>query len=168
MKAAIGLGSNIGDRLAHLRRAVALILERVPEARLTGVASVYMTDPVDCPPESEAFYNSVIEIECQMEPRALLRVLRGIEAEMGRANEHGWHEPRTIDLDLLYGGEIILRDVELDLPHPRIAQRGFVLMPLAEIRAELVLPGFAENVAALLEKLPAAERAPHCVARSWL
>ena len=164
----IGLGSNLGDRLDNMRRAAGLVLQRVPGAELTAAAPVYETEPVDCPPGSGKFFNSVIEVACKSEPHALLRLLRGIEEELGRANHHAWHEPRTIDLDLLYCGELIVHDGELELPHPRIAQRAFVLVPLAEICGELVLPGFSENVGAMLARLPERDRALRCAAGEWM
>jgi 2-amino-4-hydroxy-6-hydroxymethyldihydropteridine diphosphokinase len=168
MRCGIAMGSNVGRRLDHLRRAVGLVLQKVPGAKLTAAASVYETGPVDCPDGSEKFYNTVIEIMCNAEPHELLRVLRGIEAEMGRPNDHAWHAPRTIDLDILYCDDAVVATEELTVPHPRIAQRGFVLVPLAEIRAGLTLPGHQENAGMLLGALPEHDRVARVVTSHWL
>lgn len=168
MLCAIALGSNLGDRLAHLRRAASLILECLADARLIAAAPVYETAPVDCPDGSDAFYNTVIEIEADDEPLAVLDALRQIEAEMGRPNEHAHHAPRKIDLDILYADSLVMKHDRLTLPHPRMTQRRFVLEPLAVVRPQLVLPGQKDDVATLLALLSSAEPPLRIVAREWL
>lgn len=164
---AIALGSNLGDRLDHLRQAVRLMLGRLPQARLTGVAPVYESVPEDCPEGSGAFYNTVVELECRAAPHEILATLRKIEGELGRPRERGHHAPRTIDLDILSAGNLVLNDPGLVLPHPRLAERRFVLQPLADIRPDLVLPGRAESVARLLERLPPDVPPLLRVTRTW-
>lgn len=153
-RAGIALGSNLGDRLSYLKRA----RERVN--RLPGVgppllaSSVYQTAPVNCEPNAPEFLNAVIEISYTGEALNLLHELRRIEAALGRPAAHARNTSRTLDLDLLYFGDETISGPDLELPHPRLRERRFVLEPLAEIRADLVLPFQTENVAALLRRLP--------------
>ncbi len=136
----ISLGSNLGDRLARLRAAVAA-LERVRSSPRLLLSSLYETDPVDCPPGSGAFLNAVIEIETGFSPLDLLAHTQAIERELGRPSLHQRNAPRTVDLDLLYYDQVSLDEPDLVLPHPRMWERAFVLAPLAEIRPDLVPPG---------------------------
>ena len=152
MRYGIALGSNLGARLENLRRAVSLLTSG-GEVRLLAAAPVYETQPVDCAPGSGAFYNSVIEVESDLGPHELLRTLLRIEAELGRPNAHGFHEPRSIDLDLLYAGDSRVDDATLTLPHPRIARRRFVMQPLADIRPQLKLPDWETDAAGMLALL---------------
>ncbi|MDD5349851.1 MAG: 2-amino-4-hydroxy-6-hydroxymethyldihydropteridine diphosphokinase [Chthoniobacteraceae bacterium] len=155
MRCGIALGSNLGDRLAHLRAAVAALrlLHAGPEPPL--VSPVYETEPVDCEPDSPAYLNAVMEIRCERGALGLLRALQQIEHREGRPAAHDFHAPRTLDLDLLYLGDTVLQSPALTLPHPRIALRRFVLQPLADIRPEFILPGHTQPVAELLAGLPA-------------
>jgi len=164
---AIALGSNLGERLQHLSDAVRLMLERLPQARLIAVAPVYESAPVDCPDGSGAFFNSVVELECGTAPQEVLAVLREIERDLGRPNEHSHHAPRTIDLDILCAGDLILESEELVLPHPRLTGRRFVLQPLADIRPDLVLPGRSESIAELLAALKPDGPPLRLVTRDW-
>jgi 3-methyl-2-oxobutanoate hydroxymethyltransferase len=155
-RAGIALGSNAGTRRWFLRSA------RESLAALPGVAGpvlssrVYETAPVDCPPGAGDFLNAVVEIGwAGGDARALLEDLQALERAFGRApaGERGRNEPRTLDLDLLYIEGVELGDAELALPHPRLAEREFVLRPLADIRPEVVLPGQSATVAELFEKV---------------
>lgn len=144
----------MGDRVAYLH-AARFALERLH----TGsdkplVSAIYETEPVDCAPGTALYVNAVMEIEYAGEPLELLHVLQKIERSQGRPADHAFHSPRTLDLDLLYAGDIVLNTAELVLPHPRIAERRFVLQPLADIRPELILPGMHQTVAELLACLP--------------
>lgn len=133
----ISLGSNLGDRIAHLRAAV----ERLATVRCSDhllLSPVFETEPVDCPEGSGAFYNAVIEIETSLPPLELLAATQAIEREMGRPEVRAVNAPRTIDLDLLYYDDLTIMAPGLDLPHPRMFQRAFVLKPLAAIRRDLV------------------------------
>jgi 2-amino-4-hydroxy-6-hydroxymethyldihydropteridine diphosphokinase len=167
MNFGIALGSNLGDRLHHLQSALGATLRLVPGAQLLAAAPVYETSPVDCPPGSQSFFNTVIEIAADVEPLKLLQELRRIETELGRPNAHEHHAPRTVDLDLLYAGDVAMRQPELTLPHPRLHQRRFVLQPLADIRPELLLPGHTQNVAALLAALVSPEPPLRLVTGDW-
>jgi 2-amino-4-hydroxy-6-hydroxymethyldihydropteridine diphosphokinase len=153
MRAGIALGSNLGDRLANLRAARALVLA------LPGVSSpiidsrVYETEPIHSGPEAGAYLNAVIEVEYAGQPIALLDGLQGIEAALGRPSKRPRNAPRTIDLDILYVGNFVLSNEEFVIPHQRLHLRRFVLAPLADIRPELILPGQQQTVAELLAGL---------------
>jgi 2-amino-4-hydroxy-6-hydroxymethyldihydropteridine diphosphokinase len=159
MRAGIAFGSNLGDRLQLLRQARTCLLASRLLAPPVLTSSVYLTSPVDCPPDSGPFLNAVLEAELTGEPAALLGDLRLCEQGLGRLARSGRNAPRAIDLDLLYAGDCQIHTEGLILPHPRISQRRFVLAPLAEIRPDLILPGHTETVAQLLEKLPPGDSA---------
>jgi 2-amino-4-hydroxy-6-hydroxymethyldihydropteridine diphosphokinase len=157
MRAGVALGSNLGERVANLRNA------RKDITALSGVlppvrsSAIYETDPVGCEKGAGKFLNAVIEFGYSGDPDALLRALAAIEKMLGRPGAHPRNVSRTIDLDLLYLGELAIETGELQLPHPRIVEREFVLRPLADIRPDLVLPEQTESVGALLLRLrPAA------------
>ncbi len=133
----LSLGSNLGDRLAHLRTALVELRAVQSDADLL-VSAVYETEPVDCPDGSGAFYNAVVEIGCNLSPRDLMLFCQEIEKRMGRPEVRDRNAPRTIDLDLLYHGAIVVEDPDLILPHPRMFERPFVLIPLADIRPERI------------------------------
>jgi 2-amino-4-hydroxy-6-hydroxymethyldihydropteridine diphosphokinase len=149
----IALGSNLGDREANLRRGIALLLERTPGSRLTAQARFHNTEPVDCAPGTAPFLNSVIEIEAPVSPNAMHEIAASVEQTLGRPAVRERNSPRTLDLDLLYAGDHVSNDPVLTLPHPRLHLRRFVLEPLAEIRPHLVLPGFHQTIAELLNDL---------------
>jgi 2-amino-4-hydroxy-6-hydroxymethyldihydropteridine diphosphokinase len=153
MRAGVALGSNLGDRLANLRAARTAI-EALDSVRPAPLASaVYETEPVACAADAAKFLNAVIEIDYAGEARDLLRELVEIEARLGRPAFHARNASRTLDLDLLYFGDTKIETPQLQLPHPRIAQREFVLRPLADIRPDLVLPKQAESARDLLLRL---------------
>jgi len=156
-RAGIALGSNVGDRLAHLRAAAACLRELASPGEPVWCAPVYQTTPRHCPPGSPDFYNSVIEIGFAGDPHALLEHTRAIEARLGRARAAERNAPRVIDLDLLYLGDLCCATDGLVLPHPRLASRRFVLQPLADIRPQLVLPGQTLTAAGLLAALDPGE-----------
>ena len=153
VRAGIALGSNLGDRLNMLQKARDRILE------IDGVhapilqSGIYETSPVNCEPEAGDFYNAVIEVGFKNSPDALLADLRRIEVALGREREHQRNVSRTIDLDLLYFDDLQLDEAHLQLPHPRIADRAFVLRPLADIAPDLRLPGQKATVRELLVNL---------------
>lgn len=141
----ISLGSNLGDRIVHLRAAV----ERLAPVRSSShllLSPVFETDPVDCPEGSGAFYNAVIEIETTLPPLELLGATQAIERALGRPEVRPVNAPRTVDLDLLYYDNLDWEAPGLILPHPRMFQRAFVLKPLAAIRPDLVPAGALESV----------------------
>ena len=166
MRAGIALGSNLGDRRATLRDARARV-ENLPGVEPPLLASsLYETEPVDCEPGAQSFLNAVIEIGYDGAAEELLRELRQIEHALGRSAGHARNTSRTLDLDLLYFGDTTIAREDLELPHPRLHQRAFVLEPLAEIRPDLILPNQSKTVASLLEQLP--DRSPLLrVASEW-
>jgi 2-amino-4-hydroxy-6-hydroxymethyldihydropteridine diphosphokinase len=153
MRAAIALGSNLGDRLANLRNARDRIQKLDGVSGLTLQSAVYETSPVDCEPGAQNFYNAVIEIGFDKSAEALLEALQKIERAFGRERNHECNVSRTIDLDLLYCGSERRSGASLQLPHPRMTERKFVLQPLCDIAPDLRLPGQTKNVGELLAQL---------------
>ena len=150
--AGIGLGSNLGGRLEHLRTALDAL--RTTCGPILAASAVYETEPVGCEPGTPPFLNAVVEIRFTGPPVALLERLRGIEADMGRPSRRPRNAPRPIDLDLLYLGNRAFSSSELLIPHPRLHLRRFALEPLASLRPGLVLPGQSLTVAGLLAACP--------------
>lgn len=138
MKAVLGLGGNLGHPMENLREALAS-LNRVPGTRVTKVSSVYKTEPVGYADQPD-FYNLVAEVETDRSPRALLGACLGIEAALGRARTFQ-NAPRLIDIDVLLYEEVTMEEPELILPHPRMMERGFVLIPLKELYPHEVVLG---------------------------
>lgn len=166
MRAGVALGSNLGERLANLRTArkdIAALPAVLPPLR---ASAVYETEPVGCEPGAAKFLNAAIEFGYAGEARDLMLALAAIEKLLGRPAGHARNVSRTIDLDLLYFGELEIETAELQLPHPRLAEREFVLRPLADIRPDLVLPRQTESVEALLLRLPVAGKVVQ-VAAEW-
>jgi 2-amino-4-hydroxy-6-hydroxymethyldihydropteridine diphosphokinase len=159
MRVGIALGSNLEDRLANLRRAFRAVRRRMHEGSRQSilVSSIYETTPVGSEPGTGLYLNAVIEIESALRPIVLLDRLREVESEMGRPSARPRNAPRTIDLDILYAGHLVLRNPKLTVPHPRLTRRGFVLTPLAEIAPALVLPGQSKSVTRLLSELRSTE-----------
>jgi len=153
MRAGIALGSNLGDRLANLRRARALVLACPGVSGPAIDSRVYETEPVQSGPDAGAYLNAVIEVEYSGQPITLLDGLQRIEAELGRPSKRPRNAPRTIDLDILYAGNLVLSNEEVVIPHPRLHLRRFVLTPLADIRPDLTLPGQQQTIADLLKSL---------------
>ena len=147
-RAFVGLGSNLGDRERMLNQALALLGERVA---VRAVSSFRETEPwgdVDQP----RFLNAAAEVETELSPRALLDVLLDVERRLGRTRGGRRYGPRTIDLDLLLYGDVVVDEPGLTVPHPHLHERRFVLEPLAELDADLVVPGLG-RVADLLSAL---------------
>jgi 2-amino-4-hydroxy-6-hydroxymethyldihydropteridine diphosphokinase len=152
MKAYVGLGSNLGERELLLKSAIEQIAQ-LPETRLGRVSSLYDTAPVG-ELDQPNFLNAVVQVETAMTARQLLWNLLLIERRLGRvrhaASRYG---PRTIDLDLILYGDLVVDTPDLRVPHPEFHRRGFVLVPLAEIEPKLVHPTLGLTITELLEKI---------------
>jgi 2-amino-4-hydroxy-6-hydroxymethyldihydropteridine diphosphokinase len=148
MEAFLGLGANLGDRLATLQRAIDLLAAE-PGINVQRSSRVWETDPVGGP-EQPDFLNVVAEIETVLEPFALLEAVNQVEATLGRTRRIRWG-PRTIDIDILLVDHLTIDDARLTIPHPRLHQRAFVMMPLIELIPHPVLP---DNTHLLDVRLP--------------
>jgi len=140
----LGLGSNLGSRENNLSRALALLAAKV---NLEAVSSIYETEPVGYE-EQPLFLNLVCRIATVLSPEELLRLAKEIEVGMGRVASFV-NAPRPIDIDILVYGNRSIETQELTVPHPRLKDRAFVLVPLAEIAPDLVVPGLRKSIARL-------------------
>lgn len=150
---AIALGANLGDRIGQLRAAVAA-LDAHPDVTVTRCSPVYEAEAhtLDGTPQP-AYLNAVVTASTSLDPEALLDVLLAIEQEAGRTRAHRWAS-RTLDLDLVLYADLDLDTVRLSVPHPRLAERRFVLQPLADLAPDRVVPRWNETVADLLAACP--------------
>jgi 2-amino-4-hydroxy-6-hydroxymethyldihydropteridine diphosphokinase len=160
----LSVGSNLGDRLAHLRAAIARLRE-VPGVAFVGASPLYVTEPWErrpgeSPQDREGwFYNCVVALETSLDPLALLEHVQLIEGLLGRVRspappEDQRYEPRTLDIDiLLYGDRVISAHDRLHVPHLLLHERGFVLRPLADLAPDLEHPVLYETIQALLDEL---------------
>ena len=144
----LALGSNVGDRPAHLRRALEAL--RAIAGETFRVSRIYETDPVGPGPQ-EPYLNLCVRLTTTLNPRQLLEFCKETEVRLGRQPRGRW-EPREIDIDILACEGVKRSEGDLILPHPGIVERQFVLVPLADIDPETVLPGFRESVARLLQR----------------
>lgn len=149
--AGVALGSNLGDREANLRRAL-VSLEKTPGLVVLRRSTWHETPPAGGPPGQGDYLNGACLLETSLDPRALLARLHEIEDKYGRVRTEQ-DGPRTLDLDLLWYGEESSDDPALQLPHPRMEERTFVLAPLAEVAPEHVLPGCGKTVEERLAEL---------------
>ncbi len=153
MRTAVGLGSNLGDRLDNLRAARKAILGLSTVKPPILSSPIYETDPIGCERGAEKFLNAVVEFDYEGDPANLLEQLLRIEEGLGRRRDHAKNVSRTIDIDLLYCGDRNIQSETLQLPHPRMHSRKFVLQPLGDIRPDLILSGQKKTVSELLAKL---------------
>jgi 2-amino-4-hydroxy-6-hydroxymethyldihydropteridine diphosphokinase len=153
MRTAVALGSNLGDRLENLRAARRQTLDLTDVQPPIFSSPVYETEPVGCEPGARKFLNTIVEFDYQGDPARLLERLIRIEEAVGRRPNHRKNVSRVIDLDLLYCDERNIQKQGLQLPHPRMHLRKFVLQPLADIRPDLILPGQTKTVAELVAQL---------------
>ena len=157
LPAYVGIGANLGDARASVA-AAQRALAALPESRLVGLSSVYRSAPIDA--TGPDFYNAVVWLQTRLAAPALLAALQGIEQAFGRERPYR-HAPRTLDLDLLLLGDQVWQTATLTLPHPRLHQRAFVLLPLLELNPGLALAGLGALAAWLpactdqaIERLP--------------
>ena len=147
----IALGSNIGERYTYLTEAIQF-LNKNPYIQVDDISSVYETEPVGYTDQS-CFLNLVIKISTNLSPQELLKVTQKVENDLGRKREIRWG-PRTLDLDiLLYNHENIETEI-LSVPHPRMHERAFVIVPLMEVDPDIKLPQMYTPLSGLLEQIP--------------
>ena len=146
----VGIGSNVGEREVTIRKAVDE-LAGLPQTRLVRLSSLYDSDPVGGP-EQPPFLNAVAMLETDLSPRQLLWNLNLIESRLGRVRAERWG-PRTIDLDILFYGNLVVDEPDLTLPHPEIENRAFVLIPLNELDPFLPHPRTGRVVSEMLKRL---------------
>ncbi len=161
-KAVIGIGSNLGDRLANLKKSVDIIRAK---HTLLKFSSVYETAPYGYT-EQDNFYNCVIEVDTSFSPDELLKFLLNTENVMGRRRVKKWG-PRIIDLDIIFYENLLLNDPKLTVPHPDYRNRIFVLLPLVEILGEFIPPDSTFSVKELLDNSHFAEQA-EIVSEKWI
>lgn len=146
----IGLGSNMGDKTANLKKAIEE-LGKVPGNKVLAVSSFYETEPVGNI-EQDWFINAAAKLETGLTPRELLDILLKIEKELGRVRDARWG-PRVIDLDILLYDDLVMDEEGLVIPHPYLHERRFVLVPLAEIAPRLIHPLLKKSMSVLLKGL---------------
>jgi 2-amino-4-hydroxy-6-hydroxymethyldihydropteridine diphosphokinase len=156
VRAYVGLGSNLGDRAAHLLLGLSA-LSRLPKTHLLRLSPVYETDPVG--PPQPPYLNMVAELETELSPKELLAEMLRVEKALGRERRERWG-PRTLDLDLLLYGDLVLEEEGLSVPHPRLHERAFVLVPLLDLLPEGRHPLLGQSFAELLASLDASSVRP--------
>lgn len=157
VESGFSLGSNLGDRMGHLRDAIHR-LASTPGAELRACAPVYETEPVGVKPEYAdlKYLNTVVIIASPLTPAEWLRRIAEIEGALGRVRTEDRYAPRTLDIDLIYHGAEMIGGRGITVPHPRWAEREFVVRPLADVRPDLVLPGAGRTVGDILRDLESA------------
>lgn len=167
----VALGSNLGDRAAHLDAAVSA-LAVVEGVRVLEVSSRFETRPVGGPPQG-AFLNGALSLATTLAPEALLACLHAIESARGRTRGAERNTPRTLDLDLLFYGDAVIERGGLVVPHPRLHERAFVLEPLCQVASEFVHPALGVSVRELAQRVrdgseaPPLASHPEAGARTW-
>ncbi len=141
----IGLGSNIGDRVGHIQQALHFLQDH-PDIRVLTTSSLYETEPVGYK-DQEWFINAAVAIETDLLPKELLKVCQDIEHRLHRVRDPNNRDgPRTIDLDILFYDDMAIDTPELTIPHPRVQERAYALVPMLEVNARVVHPRLMKNV----------------------
>ena len=161
----VALGSNLGDREGQMRRAVTAVADS-NKIKVRGVSRLYETAPVGGPEKQGPYLNAALLGESALAPGELLSLLHKIEAEHDRERTIRWG-PRTLDLDLLICGDVIVSSATLDVPHPRMHLRRFVMVPVCDIASDLVHPKLGQTMRDILDKLPKEPGDLKCVADDW-
>ena len=146
-KVFLSLGSNVGNRAAHIARAIAAL--NAAGVRVTRQSKLYRTEPVGAP-RQQWFANCVVEAQTALLPRQLLHAIRRVEHALGRRRGSTERAPRKIDIDILLYAAARIRTRDLEIPHPRMHQRRFVLVPLAELAPELHHPVLKQTISSLV------------------
>ena len=144
-----GLGANVGDKEANIRRAAESLRKAINEVR---VAPLYESRAAGYT-KQDNFFNTAVEGYTRLGPKQLLGFVKEIETRLGRIERFRWG-PREIDIDILFYNKMIYKDEELEIPHPRLHERDFVLRPLADLVSEFIHPVFKKTIKELLEALP--------------
>lgn len=143
----LGLGSNLGNRLAFLRGGRDALVEH-PDIELVQTASVYETEAIGGPPDNPLFLNTVLQVATSLQPDRLLAACLAVEDEFGRSRPVRW-APRTLDIDILFYNDLVICEERLTIPHPRLQERAFVLAPLQEIAPDFRHPLLDQTVTEL-------------------
>ncbi len=151
----LGIGSNKGDKLKNIRNAISSLKE-TQGIELLAISSLYCTSPVG-PQGQDWFINGAISLKTGLSPWDLLERLMSIEEGLGRIRDRPWG-PRTMDLDILFYGDLVIDQTGLTIPHPHLHKRAFVLVPLMELAPDLLHPVFKKTISQLLEGLRSDER----------
>ena len=146
----LGLGSNLGDRVETIRKAMEMI-SKIPGVSASSSSSLYETEPVGIS-DQPMFVNAVLEIETDLSPEELFSKLKDIESELGRTETIRWG-PRIIDIDILLFGDRVIEERDLTIPHPEMTKRGFVLVPLCEIAPEIKHPKLKKTIREIADGL---------------
>ncbi len=159
-RAVVSIGSNLGDKLAHLRRGLSL-LESSGAARIIARSRFFRTRPVDFH-DQDWFVNAAVLLQTQLAPRPLLAALKAVERQVGRTQQTVRFGPRVLDMDIVFYDALTLESPDLTIPHPRMHKRRFVLMPICDIDPEIVHPVLHKSMALLLSEIqdPAQEVEP--------
>ena len=146
MRVLLGLGSNLGDRRRRLRTAVAAL------PGVVRVSPVYETEPIGGPDDQGPYLNLVVELDSELEPRSLLDLCHRLEADAGRVRGERWG-PRTLDVDILWIEGTSVDEADLEVPHPRMEERRFVMAPLAEVAPDLAPEGWEQRAGGAVRRL---------------
>lgn len=153
----IGFGANLGDRETAFD-AASRALAAVPGISALRRSRLYETDPVGLVDQGPVFLNAVIEVKTDLSPAEVMRAMQGIERDLGKAPDHRSDRSRAMDLDLLLYGDQVVREKGIIVPHPRMHERAFVLVPLDELAPDIVVPHLHQTVRDLLVGLPDTEK----------